>query len=127
MANEAEKRSTHVIYEKEQLGKVVIADEVFAIIAGLAATEVEGVDSMADNITKELIAKLGRNSLAKGVKVEINENEVSVYLSLNIKFGYNIPETSAKVQDRVKSAIENMIGFCVRDVNIKIAGVIVEK
>ena len=94
-----------------------------AIIAGLAATEVEGVDSMAGNITNELVGKLGMKNLSKGVKVDVTEEHVSVDLSLNIKYGYNIPEVSEKVQEKVKSAIENMTGLVVLDVNIKIAGV----
>ena len=94
-----------------------------AIIAGLAATEVSGVDSMAGNITNELVGKLGMKNLSKGVKVEVTEEHVSVDLSLNIKYGYNIPEVGEKVQEKVKSAIENMTGLTVLDVNIKIAGV----
>ena len=126
MANEEIKnRTTYVIHEKEQIGHVEIADEVFSIIAGLAATEVEGVNSIAGNITKELVAKLGMKNLAKGVKAEVQNQEVVVYMSLNIDFGYNIPEVSARVQERVKTAVENMTGFIVTEVNIKIAGVIV--
>ena len=105
------------------MGEVRIADEVVAIIAGLAATEVEGVDSMAGNITNELVGKLGMKNLSKGVKVDVTEEHVSVDLSLNIKYGYNIPDVSERVQDRVKSAIENMTGLTVLDVNIRIAGV----
>lgn len=123
MAKEVESRNTHKLYEKDMLGEVQIADEVVAIIAGLAATEVEGVDSMAGNITNELVGKLGMKNLSKGVKVEVTEEHVSVDLSLNIMFGYNIPAVSEKVQDRVKTAIENMTGLTVLDVNIKIAGV----
>ena len=120
---EAENRSTHKVYEKDKIGEVQIADEVVAIIAGLAATEVEGVASMAGNITNELVGKLGMNTLSKGVKVEVTEEHVSVDLSLYIRFGYNIPEVSEKVQDKVRTAIENMTGLTVLDVNIKIAGV----
>ena len=105
------------------MGEVRIADEVVAIIAGLAATEVDGVDSMAGNITNELVGKLGMKNLSKGVKVDVTEEHVSVDLSLNIKSGYNIPDVSERVQDRVKSAIENMTGLTVLDVNIRIAGV----
>ena len=101
------------------MGEVRIADEVVAIIAGLAATEVDGVDSMAGNITNELVGKLGMKNLSKGVKVDVTEEHVSV----NIKYGYNIPDVSERVQDRVKSAIENMTGLTVLDVNIRIAGV----
>ena len=105
------------------MGEVRIADEVVAIIAGQAATEVDGVDSMAGNITNELVGKLGMKNLSKGVKVDVTEEHVSVDLSLNIKYGYNIPDVSERVQDRVKSAIENMTGLTVLDVNIRIAGV----
>ena len=123
---EVENRSTHKVYEKDKLGEVQIADEVVAIIAGLAAPEVEGVDSMAGNITNELVGKLGMKNLSKGVKVDVTEEHVSVDLSLNLKYGYNIPEVGEKVQDRVKSAIENMTGLSVLDVNIRIASVNME-
>lgn len=118
-----DERSTHKVYEKERIGEVQIADEVVAIIAGLAATEVSGVDSMAGNITNELVGKLGMKNLSKGVKVDVTEEHVSVDLSLNMKYGYNIPEVSEKVQEKVNTAIENMTGLTVLDVNIKIAGV----
>ena len=120
---ETENRSTHKLYEKDKIGEVQIADEVVAIIAGLAATEVEGVDSMAGNITNELVGKLGMRNLSKGVKIDVTEEHVCVDLSLYLKYGYNIPEVSPKVQDKVKTAIENMTGLTVLEVNIKIAGV----
>lgn len=118
----AENRNTYKL-EEGDLGEVQIADEVVAIIAGLAATEVEGVASMAGNVTNELISKLGMKTLSKGVKVVVESGVVSVELALNLKFGYNIPNTSAAVQEKVKSAIENMTGLSVADVNIRIAGV----
>ena len=118
-----ENRSTHKLYEKEKIGEVQIADEVVAIIAGLAATEVEGVDSMAGNSTNELVGKLGMKNLSKGVKVDVTEEHVSVDLSLNIRYGYSIPSVSEQVQEKVSTAIENMTGLTVLDVNVKIAGV----
>ena len=105
------------------LGEVKIADEVVTIIAGLAATEVEGVSSMAGNITNELVSKLGMKNLSKGVRVEVLDNIVNVDLSLNIAYGCSIPKVSAEVQDKVKNAIENMTGLEVADVNIRVAGV----
>ena len=120
---EMEARNTHKVYEKDRIGEVQIADEVVAIIAGLAATEVEGVDSMAGNITNELVGKLGMKNLSNGVTVDVAEEHVCDDLSLNIKYGYNIPQVCEKVQERVKSAIENMTGLTVLDVNVKIAGV----
>lgn len=119
----AEKRTTYKIQDVGGIGEVKIADEVVAIIAGLAATEVEGVASMAGNITNELVSKLGMKSLSKGVKVTILESVVTVDLTLNIEFGKNILETSKKVQDKVKTSIENMTGLEVADVNIRIASV----
>ena len=118
-----ENRSTHKLYEKEKIGEVQIADEVVAIIAGQAATEAEGVDSMAGNITNELVGKLGMKNLSKGVKVDVTEEHVSADLSLNIRYGYNIPSVSEQVQEKVSTAIENMTGLTVLDVNVKIAGV----
>ena len=118
-----EKKNSYSIHEELNMGEVQIADEVVAIIAGLAATEVEGVAFMAGNITNELVGKLGMKNLSRGVKVAVQENEVTVELSLNMSYGYSIPKTSAKVQEKVKSAIESMTGLSVVEVNIHIAGV----
>ena len=120
---DTENRSTHRVYEKEKLGEVQIADEVVAIIAGLAAMEVDGVASMSGNATRELISKLGMKSLSKGVKVDVLEGIVTVSLKLNLKYGYNVMDICQKVQEKVKAAIENMTGLTVADVNIRIAGV----
>lgn len=120
-------RMTHTIHDDGKLGEVQIADDVVAIIAGLAATEVEGVASMYGNITNELVAKLGMKNLAKGVKAVLENDEVTVDLALNVKFGYSIKEVSVKVQEKVKSAIENMTGLTVNLVNIRIANIIVEQ
>lgn len=118
-----EERNTYTIKEDENLGEVKIADEVVAIIAGLAATEVDGVSSMSGNTTREIIGKLGMKTLSKGVKVDVLEGIVTVSLKLNLKYGYSIIDVSNKVQEKVKSAIENMTGLTVADVNIRIAGV----
>ena len=109
--------------KEDNLGEVHVADEVVAIIAGLAATEVEGVASMAGNITNELVSKLGMKNLSKGVKVEVAEKTVSVEVALNISYGYSIPEVSEKVQEKVNSAIETMTGLSVAIVNVRIATV----
>lgn len=126
MANDFANRSTHMIYETGKIGCVEIADEVVAIIAGLAATEVEGVAAMAGNVTKDLIGRFGTKNLAKGVRITMMDASVSVDLSLNIKFGYNIPQTAAAVQDKVKNAIENMTGLSVVDINVRVANIEME-
>ena len=121
-----DERNIYSIQNDSSLGEVKIADEVVAIIAALAATEVEGVASMVGNITNELIGKLGMKNLSKGVKVDVLEGVVTVSLALNLKYNYSIMEISSKVQEKVKSAVENMTGLEVADVNIKVAGVEME-
>lgn len=122
MAKDIDAKST--LKESKGKGQVQIADEVVAIIAGLAATEVEGVASMAGNITNELVGKLGMKNLAKGVRVEVSPESVVVDMALNVKYGYSIPDISKTVQEKVKTAIENMTGLTVAEVNIRIAGVV---
>ena len=122
-----DERNTYTIQNDASLGEVKIADEVVAIIAALTATEVEGVASMSGNITNEVIGKLGIKNLSKGVKVDVLEGVVTVSLALNLKYDYNIMDVTRKVQDKVKNAVENMTGLEVADVNIKVAGVEMEK
>lgn len=122
-----DERNTYTIQNEASLGEVKIADEVVAIIAALAATEVDGVASMAGNITNEVIGKLGIKNLSKGVKVDVLEGVVTVSLALNIKYNYSIVDVTGKVQEKVKNAVENMTGLEVADVNIKVAGVEMEK
>ena len=122
-----DERNTYTIQNDASLGEVKIADEVVAIIAALAATEVDGVASMAGNITNELISRLGMKNLSKGVKVDVLEGVVTVSLALNLKYNYSIMDVSAKVQERVKNAVENMTGLEVADVNIRVAGVEMEQ
>ena len=121
-----DERNIYTIQNDAGKGEVKIADEVVAIIAALAATEVEGVASMAGNITNELISRLGMKNLSKGVKVDVLEGVVTVSLTLNLKYNYSVVEVSGKVLEKVKNAIENMTGLEVADVNIKVAGVEME-
>ena len=118
-----EERNAYTIKNDANIGEVKIAAEVVAIIAGLAAMEVEGVASMAGNATRELISKLGMKSLSKGVKVDVLDGIVTVSLTLNLLYGYGVKDISVKVQEKVKSSIENMTGLEVADVNIRVAGV----
>jgi uncharacterized alkaline shock family protein YloU len=115
------RKSTQI--KSDQLGEVRVADEVIAIIAGLAATEVEGVSSMAGNITNEIVSRLGMKNLSKGITVDVTEEDIKVDVAINIAYGYSIPDVSAKVQERVRSAIENMTGLKVETVDVRIASV----
>ena len=116
-------QNTYVLQEDDDFGTVKIADDVVASIAGIAATEVEGVVSMAGNIGNELKSKMGVKNLAKGVKVEVIGKSVKADIALIVEYGYSTPAISQKVQEKVKSTIENMTGLTVTDVNIRIAGV----
>lgn len=120
-------RSTYVLQDDASIGTVKIADDVVAMIASLAATEIEGVSSLVGNMTNELMSKVGMKNLTKGVKVDVYDKKVKIDISLTMEYGYNIPSTCGKVQDKVKSAIENMTGLQVVDVNIRIAGVNMNK
>ena len=121
-----DERDNYTIELENNNGEVIIADEVVAVIAGLAAMEVEGVASMVGDATRELISKIGKKTLSKGVRVDILEGVVTVALALNIKYGYNVMSISTKVQEKVKVAVENMTGLTVADVNVRVAGVEVE-
>jgi Uncharacterized protein conserved in bacteria len=123
MDKEMDKSRNGCITDADGLGTVKIANDVVSMIAGLAATEVDGVSAMSGNITDELMGKVGMKKQTKGVKVDILEGTVSVDLALTLEYGYNIPATCNKVQEKVKSALETMTGFEVSDVNIRIIGI----
>jgi len=104
-------------------GAIKIADEVVGIIAGLAATEVEGVAGMSGGIVGGIAEILGRKNLSKGVKVQVGEKEAAVDLYIIVNYGVRIPEVAWNVQENVKKAIENMTGLSVIEVNIHVQGV----
>jgi uncharacterized alkaline shock family protein YloU len=111
----------------DNYGKVTFADEVVAIIAGLAATEVSGVAAMSGGIAGGIVEKLGRKNLSKGVKVEVGEKETAIDLYIVVEYGVRIPEIAWNIQENVKKAVENMTGLNVIEVNIHIQGVNFEK
>ncbi len=115
------------LQEDEKIGSVKIADDVVAMIAALAATEVEGVAAMAGNVTNELLSMVGVKNMTKGVKVDVISRKVRLDLAIIMEYGYNIPATCQRVQSKVKNAVENMTGLDVTDVNIRIAGVNLSK
>ena len=127
MAINMERQDGYSLREAGAFGEVQIADEVIAIISGLAAVEVEGVAKMSGNVSNELISMLGMNNLSKGVKVEVTPESVAIDLALEIKYGYSIPKVSEQVQERVKNAIESMTGLTVERVDVRIVGVAVDK
>ncbi|WP_033169388.1 Asp23/Gls24 family envelope stress response protein [Selenomonas sp. ND2010] len=105
------------------LGSIRIADEVVSIIAGLAATEVEGIAGMSGGIAGGIAEMLGRKNFAKGVKVEVGEKEAAVDLYIIVKYGVRIPDIALAAQENVKQAIETMTGLSVVEVNVHVQGV----
>ncbi|MGQ9497865.1 MAG: Asp23/Gls24 family envelope stress response protein [Desulfotomaculales bacterium] len=108
---------------QSELGAIRIANEVVAIIAGLAATEIPGIAGMSGGIVGGIAEMLGRKNLAKGVKVEVGEKETAVDLYVIVDYGIRIPDVAAQVQANVKRAIENMTGLAVVEVNVHVQGV----
>ena len=106
-----------------ELGTIRFADEVVSIIAGLAATEGEGVAGMSGGIAGGIAEILGRKNFSKGVKVEVGEKEAAIDLYIIVKYGVRIPDIALNVQEAVKTAIENMTGLSTVEVNVHVQGV----
>ena len=121
------KKTKYVINEKIGTTEVHVSDEAIVVIAALATTEVEGVHSMAGNITNEIASKLGVGKLSKGVKVSVDGNEASVAVSINVKDGYELPTVTKQIQENVKEAVGTMTGLEVVSVNVSVTGVSLEK
>ena len=120
---EEEKIATLTIRDDEGIGFIQIADDVVSNIAGLAATEADGVARLSGNVPNELIAKLGKKSLSKGIRVTYADNTFTVDVSVIVKFGFNIVEVSRAVQEKVIQALLTMTGLTVSKVNVRVAGV----
>lgn len=118
-----ENDSSFITLESGENGEVKIADEVVAVIAGYAATEIEGVAAMAGNITSSIMGRVGMKTLSKGVRVTLDGCNAAVNLAIIVRYGHAIPTVSANVQERVKSTIETMTGLKVTDVNVRVAAV----
>lgn len=109
--------------ERNELGDVRIANEVVGVIAGLAATQVDGVAGMSGGIAGGIAEMLGRKNLSKGVKVELGEEQAAIDLFVVVEYGVRIPDTAWQIQENVKRAIEAMTGLEVVEVNVHIQGV----
>ncbi len=113
----------NIVNKKGMIGAIRIADEVVSVIAGLAATEIDGVAGMSGGIAGGIAEMLGKKSFTKGVKVEVGEKETAVDLYMIVKYGARIPDVAIAVQENVKKAIENMTGLSVVEVNVHVQGV----
>jgi len=114
---------TNYINNADGKGSISYASDVIAIIAGLAATEIEGIAGMSGGITAGIAELLGRKNLTKGVKAELGAEEAAIDLNIVVDYGVAIHEVSKKVQENVKKAVENMTGLRVVEVNVLVQGV----
>ena len=110
-----------------EMGAVKIADEVVAIVAGIAAMDVPGVAGMSGGIAGGIAEMLGRKNLSKGVKVEVVEKEAAIDIYIIVEYGYRIPDVAWEIQEKVKKSVETMTGLTVIEANIHIQGVNIDK
>lgn len=109
--------------ERNHQNDMLISDEVVAITAGVAATEVEGVAGMSTGITGGIVEAFGRVNLAKGVKVQTENGHTEVDLYVILKYGFRIPDVAWNIQEKVKNAVESLTGISVHTVNIHVQGI----
>ncbi|MCP3738535.1 Asp23/Gls24 family envelope stress response protein [Rossellomorea sp. BNER] len=109
--------------ENEGLGKVEIAPEVIEVIAGIAASEVEGVSQMRGNFASGVVERLGKKNHGKGVKVELAEEGIKIDVYCIMQFGVSIPTVAQKIQDNIRQALLNMTALEADEVNIHVVGI----
>ena len=122
MANNDDKEIALEV-SNQQGDTVKIVDDVIAIIAGIAATKVEGISSMSGGFVGNITERIGKKDLAKGVKVETTENQASVDVYLIVKYGVKIHEVAENVQQQVRDAVSSMTGMEVPSVTVNVQGV----
>ena len=103
---------------------IKISNDVIAVIAGVAVSEVQGVSSMSGGFAGGISEVLsGKKNLAKGIKVEAGEKEAKIDVNIIVEYGTRIPDVAFEIQNRVKKAVESMTGLKVEEVNVHVQGV----
>lgn len=109
------------------LGKVEIAPDVIEIIAGIAASEVEGISSMRGSFASDVVERFGKKSHSKGVKVELTNQDIIIDLFVVIDFGVSIPKVAEKLQTNIRQTLKNMIALDVSEINVHVVGIQMEQ
>lgn len=113
-----------LIGENQTEDSIKIADDVVAVIAGKAVSEVQGVASMAGGFAGGITEVLsGKKNLGKGIKVEVGDKDTKIDVNIIVEYGTRIPDIAFEIQNRVKKAVENMTGLKVLEVNVHVQGV----
>ena len=109
---------------KSENDGIQISNDVVAVIAGVAVSEVQGVAGMAGGFAGGISEVFsGKKNLAKGIKADINENSVKIDVNIIVEYGSRIPDVAFEIQNRVKKAVEGMTGLKVEEVNVHVQGV----
>ena len=112
------------VNEVNEAEGIKISNDVIAVIAGVAASEVPGVSAMAGGLTGGLTEALkGKKNLAKGIKVEATEKIAKIDVNIIVEYGSRIPDVAFEIQNRVKKSVESMTGLKVEEVNVHVQGV----
>lgn len=121
------KDSQEVVEGQEEVSEgegIQISNDVIAVIAGVAVSEVQGVSSMAGGFAGGISEVLsGKKNLAKGIKVDKDESKVKIDVNIVVEYGTRIPDVAFEIQNRVKTSVENMTGLKVEEVNVHVQGV----
>ncbi len=108
---------------RTELGKIEIAPEVIEVIAGIAASEVEGVAQMRGNFASGVVERFGKKIHSKGVKVELADEGVIIDVYCFMKFGVSIPSVAQKIQDNINQALLNMTALQAEEINVHVVGI----
>ncbi len=129
MENEnVENVNEEVLIEAKDNDGIKISDDVVAVIAGVAVSEVPGVSGMAGGFAGGISEVLsGKKNMSKGIKVEVGEKETKIDVNIIVEYGTRIPDVAFEIQNRVKKAVETMTGLTVLEVNVHVQGVSTEK
>ena len=118
-----EENKKEEIEEVTEENGIQIADDVVAIIAGKAASEVSGVYSMAGGFAGGITEVFGKKNFSKGIKIDLDGSKVKVDVNIIVDYGTRIPDIAFEIQNRVKKAVEGMTGLNVQEVNVHVQGV----
>lgn len=119
-----ENKNIEIVEEINEAEGIKISNDVIAVIAGVAASDVPGVAAMAGGITGGLTEALkGKKNLAKGIKVEATDSVAKIDVNIIVEYGSRIPDVAFEIQNRVKKSVENMTGLKVTEVNVHVQGV----
>ncbi|API90504.1 hypothetical protein J32TS6_02330 [Virgibacillus pantothenticus] len=107
----------------DNLGKVEIAPEVIEVIAGLAASEVDGLYAMRGNFASGVVERFGKKSHSKGVKVELTDNGIVIDLYVILQFGVSIPNVAQMIQSNIRQTLKNMTALEIDEINVHVVGI----